>query len=145
MKKTTVKTTTQRAAVWDGNGKRMHKQAQTEEERWRTAHGIDDRLRTKRRPKVKATRRPLERGEVRRREERRQQHVEREALRISLLKAVEPSIDSGSRLIKRSEMPAPAPPPTRSSEPPRSGYGVEPKGKRGKALRRMRRNGTLPP
>ena len=75
----------------DGNGKSLHKQAQAVEERWRTAHGFDDKLRGKRQQKAKrAKRQRLERGEVRRREERKRQRIEREALRLPLLKGVRP-------------------------------------------------------
>jgi hypothetical protein len=127
----------------DGTGKIMHKRAVEEEAKWRPAHGVDDKLRTKHQTKAKIEHPPLDRGEVRRRENRQQERADRTLLARPLLVAAKD--DDGPRLIKASDMPAPRPKPSQSAEPPSSGYGVEPKGKRGKAVRRMIRNGTLPP
>ena len=67
----------------DDSGKWLHKQAKMVEERWRTAHGVDDKLRTKHQPKAKKAKRPpLERKEAERREER----SHRRAFRVPLLK-----------------------------------------------------------
>ena len=68
------------------NARKLHKQAQAVEERWRTAHGFDTKLRGKHQVEAKRKRRPLERGEVRRREERERQIVERQMLARPLLK-----------------------------------------------------------
>ena len=65
-----------------------HNRAQAVEERWRTAHGFDTKLRGKHQVEAKRKRRPLERGEVRRREERERQRVERQMLTRPLLKGV---------------------------------------------------------
>jgi hypothetical protein len=48
----------------------------------------DTKLRGKRQRKAQPKRQPFERGEVRRREERRQQRIEREVLRVRLLKGI---------------------------------------------------------
>ena len=68
---------------------RKLQQAQAVEERWRTAHGFDTKLRGKHQVEAKRKRQPLERGEVRRREERERQRVERQMLARPLLKGVE--------------------------------------------------------
>ena len=70
------------------NARKLHKQAQAVEERWRTAHGFDTKLRGKHQVEAKRKRRPLERGEVRRRKERKRQRVERQMLARPLLKGV---------------------------------------------------------
>jgi hypothetical protein len=72
----------------DGNARKLHKQAQADEERWRTAHGFDTKLRGKHQVEAKRKRRPLERGEVRRRKARKRQRVERQMLARPLLKGV---------------------------------------------------------
>ena len=79
---------TQTTIELKANTKKLHKQAQAVEERWRTAHGFDTKLRGKH--QVEATRRwqRLERGEVRRRKERKRQRVERQMLARPLLKGV---------------------------------------------------------
>jgi hypothetical protein len=89
MRRMTVQTTTQGATELNGVAKWMHKQAQTVEERWRTAHGLDDKLRTKHQRKAKPERQPLERGEIRRREERQQRHIDHVRLRKPLLRGIQ--------------------------------------------------------
>lgn len=122
-----MKTTrgTQIEVELDANGKRLHKQAKTVEEQWRMDRGVDDKLRGKHQSKVKAKPQPLERGEVRRREERLQQRIDRTLSARPLLKSTTGG-DDGPRLIKLAEQAATAPqtPPT-SAEPPRSGYGID--------------------
>jgi hypothetical protein len=86
------------------NAARLRKEAKAVEERWRTAHGFDIKLRGKRRREAQPKRLPLERGEVRRREEHKRERIERKVLRVPLLKGVGPSSDAGSRLIKRAEV-----------------------------------------
>ena len=70
------------------NARKLYKQAQTVEERWRTAHGFDTKLRGKHQIEPKRKRQLLERGEVRRRKERKRQRVERQMLARPLLKGV---------------------------------------------------------
>lgn len=70
------------------NARKLHKQAQAVEERWRTAHGFDTKLRGKHQVEAKRKRQPLERDEVRRREERKRQRVGRQMLARPLLKGV---------------------------------------------------------
>jgi hypothetical protein len=82
---------TQIAIELEANARKLHKQAQAVEERWRTAHGFDTKLRGKHQVEAKRKWRPLERGEVRRREERKRQRVERQMLARPLLKGVEGS------------------------------------------------------
>jgi hypothetical protein len=68
------------------------------EERWRMAHGIDDKLQSKHQQKASARhKRQLERAEARRREKRRQQHIDYAMTRQPSLSWV----DGGPRLIKR--------------------------------------------
>jgi hypothetical protein len=88
----------------DSSGRRLQlkKRAQAVEEQWRMAHGIDDKLRNK--PQQKATRnrqQRLERGEIRRREERKQQRIDRSLLRLPSLKSG--GGDDGPRLIKQAQ------------------------------------------
>lgn len=80
---------TQIAIELETNAKMLHKQAQAVEERWHTAHGIDDKPSGKHHVEPKRKRQPLERGEVRRREERERQRVERQMLARPLLKGVQ--------------------------------------------------------
>lgn len=87
MKAKTTKQT-QIAIELEANAKWLGEEAQRIEERWRTAHGIDDKLQSKHQRKAKAKQQPLERGEVRRREERKRQRVERQMLARPLLKRV---------------------------------------------------------
>jgi hypothetical protein len=56
---------TQATIELKANAKKLHKQAQTVEERWRTAHGIDTKLRGKHQVEAKRKRQRLERGEGR--------------------------------------------------------------------------------
>ena len=63
-------------------------EAQAVEERWRTAHGFDTKLRGKHQVEAKRNWQRLERGEVRRREERKRQRVERQMLARPLLQGV---------------------------------------------------------
>jgi hypothetical protein len=48
---------TQIAAELEANARRLREKAQAVEERWRTAHGLDDTLRTKHQRKTKPERR----------------------------------------------------------------------------------------
>ena len=79
---------TQTTIELKANARKLHKQAQAVEERWRTAHGFDTKLRGKHQVEAKRKRQRLERGEVRRREERERQRVERQMLARPLLKGV---------------------------------------------------------
>ena len=79
---------TQIAIELEANARKLHKQAQAVEERWRTAHGFDTKLRGKHQVEAKRKRQPLERDEVRRREERKRQRVGRQMLARPLLKGV---------------------------------------------------------
>jgi len=79
---------TQIAIELEANASKLRKQAQTVEDRWRMARGIDDKLRGKHHVEAKRKRQPLERGEVHRREERERQRVERQMLARPLLKGV---------------------------------------------------------
>lgn len=74
---------TQIAIELEANARKLHKQAQAVEERWRTAHGFDTKLRGKHQIEAKRKRQPLERGDVRRRE---RQRIERQMLARPLLK-----------------------------------------------------------
>ena len=79
---------TEIATELKANTRKLHKQAQAVEERWRTAHGFDTKLRGKQQVEAKRKRQPHERGEVRRRKERKRQRVERRMLARPLLKGV---------------------------------------------------------
>ena len=82
-----VMTTREKQAEANGSAKRMREQAQAIETQWRTAQGIDDKLRSKRQQKAnKAKRRQLERAEVRRAKQRKRRSVERQMLARPLLK-----------------------------------------------------------
>ena len=70
------------------NARKLHKQAQAVEERWRTAHGFDTKLRGKHQIEAKRKWQRLQRREVRRRKERKRQRVERQMLARPLLKGV---------------------------------------------------------
>jgi hypothetical protein len=69
--------------------KMLRKRAVEEETIWRMAHGIDDKLRGKHQVEAKRKRQPLERNEIKRRQQRRQQRIERTLLARPLLKGVE--------------------------------------------------------
>ena len=89
----------------DGSGKMLHKQTKEAEAKWRTAYGVDDKLRPKNQTKAKAKSHHLpERGEVRRREQRLQERIDRTLLARPLLVVAK---DDGPRLIKRAERAAP--------------------------------------
>ena len=79
---------TEIATELEANARKLHKQAQAVEERWRTAHGFDTKLRGKHQVEAKRKRQPLERDEVRRREERERQRVGRQMLARPLLEGV---------------------------------------------------------
>jgi hypothetical protein len=84
----------------DSSGRKLHKQAQVIEEQWRTAHGIDDKLRSKRQQKARHKRQQrLERGEARRREERSHHRIDHSLMRQPVL--VTGGGDDGPRLIKQ--------------------------------------------
>jgi hypothetical protein len=88
---------TQIQSELDSSGRKLHKQAKVIEERWRKAHGIDDKLQSKRQQKARHKRQQRH-GEVRRREERRQQR--RSLLRQPALVAGGGG-DDGPRLIRQ--------------------------------------------
>ena len=77
------------AIEFEASARKLHKQAQAVEERWRTAHSFDTKLHGKHQIEAKRKRQPLECGEVRRRKERKRQRVERQMLARPLLKGVE--------------------------------------------------------
>jgi len=79
---------TQTTIELKANAKMLRKRAVEEETKWRTAHGFDTKLRGKHEVEAKRKRQPLERGEVRRREERDRPRVERQMLARPLLKGV---------------------------------------------------------
>jgi hypothetical protein len=80
-------TTTRAAAEADSIGISRHKRAKLIEESWKMAQGINDKLQIKRQPKKTKWSQP-ERGQIRRREERQQDRIERVMLRRPLLKGV---------------------------------------------------------